>query len=436
MKAAAIFFTCAAALAAPAIANEALDILEGNKKVEDVTLPPLAEGEEGYAEADTPPVFTPYQWPESPLDPIWSRAVLFEDESNPWVQQVAIMGLFEWGGAWGEAEVPVSPNNVDLDTTRTRRARLGARLKVFGNTEVEAIGEFAGSANHQELETLKGKTKLPKDFVVGYGKFRPTWSIEGSKDPSQLLTTERTLLASMLMPASTLGVTVGQEGQAWDWSLGWFSADNDRYLPGIRGNGVIAANLAYEGVEKLENGKAMRTRWHLDYLYNLDGRYSQTMPRYFVGGRPAANGPQGPITNPNYRHLVSTGVQLEGERFGFEGDFMLANGDLNAWGLTVTPNYWIVPGRVNLVGRYHYADTDAPGGLVGGLGVGADPLFDTSPLFVGDEFHSFYVGANLHLYQDKVMILNGLEYASMKDQAGAGFDTDAWIWHSAARMSF
>jgi hypothetical protein len=59
-----------------------------------------------------------------------------------------------------------------------------------------------------------------------------------------------------------------------------------------------------------------------------------------------------------------------------------------------------------------------------------------TPLYTGDEYHSFYLGANLHLYQDQLLLMGGLEYATLKDQAGGGFDADFWIWHAAARLAF
>ncbi len=420
--------------ALPVPANEALDILEGNKSVEEVDLPPLP-GEE-VESADAPVVYVEPEWAPSPLDPVWSRAVLFEDESNPWIQQLAIMGLYQWNGSWGTAEVEGAPN-VDRDTSRTRRARLGARLKIFGNTELEAIGEFAGEGRNQELETLKGKTHFLPNHYVEYGKFRPRFGIEGTKvsrDPAALLTPEPALLTYMLMSGRTLGVSIGQDCVPWSWSVGWSPSDTDFDFGG--NNGIIAASLAYEAAERMDDNSAMRTRWNLDFLYNLDGRKGFTTPRYRPNGMTAANGPQPIPAYPAFRHLVAAGVELEGERFGFEGEFMLASGDLSLWGMTITPNYWVIPGTLRLVGRYHYADTDSPGGLVGGLGAGSDPYFDPSPVFTGDEFHSFYLGGNLHLYQDKLVLLNGIEYAIMKDQTGATFDTDAWIWHSGARISF
>ena len=433
MRALPIFLSCIVGTA-PVIANEALDILEGTTDPDSVILPPLP-GEEGI-EDTAPPVFVRPGWEASPvMDDIWARAVLFEDESNPWVQQLAVMGMLHWGGSWGTAEVE-GGSNVNMDTTRTRRARLGARLKMYGNTEIEAVGEFAGSGDFQRIERLKGRTQLMPNYYVDYGKFRPRFGIEQSRDPQQLLTPERTLLANMLMPSSTLGVSFSQDCEPWSWSIGWFSADTDRYMPGLEGNGMLVANLAYEAPERLESGEVVRTRWHLDYVHDLDGGGGESLPRYRVAGNRSANGGQPILRNPAFRHLVSAGVEVEGERMAFESDFQIANGDLNAWGLTLTPSYWVIPGTLRVVGRYHYADTDTAGGLIGGLGVGSDPFYDTSPLFVGDEFHSFYLGANLHLYQDKMVLLNGIEYSIMKDDAGGGFQTDAWIWHTGARVSF
>ncbi|MGB6223642.1 porin [Haloferula sp.] len=416
----------------PLAANDALDILEGKKDINEIELPPLPE-EEATQRGDQV-TFVPPEWAPSPLDPIWSRAVLYEDNSNPWVQQLAVMGLFEAGGSWGTAQVN-GGRDVDLSTTRTRRARLGARMRAFGNTEIEAVAEFAGDEEYKRIVDLKAKTQVRPNYYLSYGKMRPRFGIEQSKDPQQLLTPERTLLANMLSPASTLGVSLSQECAPWDWSIGWFSSDQDRYIPGIQGSGFLAGSLAYETGEALSGGGAMRSRWHLDYIYNMDGDKSRSIPRYNVAGDRSANGNQVIARNPSFRHMLSTGIQLEGELFAFEGDFQLANGDVNAWGLTLTPSYWAVPGLLKVVGRYHYADTDEPSALVGGLGTGSDPFFDSSPIFVGDEFHSFYLGANLHLYQDKLVLQNGLEYSLMNDDAN-GFETDAWVWHASALLSF
>ena len=115
---------------------------------------------------------------------------------------------------------------------------------------------------------------------------------------------------------------------------------------------------------------------------------------------------------------------------------MFAKGDTTVSGLTLSPTYWLIPGTLKLVGRYHYAGSDDAGALVTTMGTSADPAFDDSPFFTGDEQHSFYLGANLHLYEDQVILMSGFESIELKDDAGAGFNTDASIWHTGAKVSF
>ena len=59
-----------------------------------------------------------------------------------------------------------------------------------------------------------------------------------------------------------------------------------------------------------------------------------------------------------------------------------------------------------------------------------------SPFFIGDEYHSFYLGANAHLYQDRLVFMTGVENVILNDEAGGDFNTEAWIWHTGLKASF
>ncbi len=412
-------------------ANEALDILEADKSPEQAPVLP------GAATTPENVIYPDYVWPEwqtRTFDPVWARAVLFDDESNPWVQHVAVTGFFEWRAAFGEAEVDGAPN-VDLDSTRTRRARLGARIRAFRNTDIEAIGEIAGDANHSGIERLSARTEFLPDAGVSYGKFRPRFTAEYRQEPEFSPYPDRSMLVNMIAPQTTLGIHFDYQRNGWDYGIGWFSSDSDPYIPSLRGDGILALNIGRTLVT-MEGDTATRTRWHLDYLHNFDAGRSKSVPRYSVAGRASANGGQLVANNPAFRHLFSTGFTLEQERFSFLGDFMIAKGDTTAWGLTLSPTWWAIPGYLEIVGRYHYAGSDDPGALVATMGASADPFFDSSPFFMGDEYHSFYLGANAHLYQDRMVLMSGVENVILKDDAGAGFNTDAWIWHTGVKASF
>jgi hypothetical protein len=425
---------------ASAPANDALDVLEGKKKAMDIPLPPAPEENTGGGESREPVVYIEPQWSPSPLDPVWSRAILFEDAGNPWIQQVAVTGFFEWQAAYGadakvEKTESLPEKDVDLDGSLTRRARLGARLRAFRNTDIEANAEFAGNGDYRGVERLSAITEITPGTSVKYGKFRPAFTTEYATEDALLPYPDRSMLVNMLAPASTLGLMIGSRTGGWDCGAGWFSGDSNQNIPGFEGNGFLAFNLSRTFVEP-SGQSVMRTRWHLDYIHNLDGSNSKAMPRYNVAGRTSTNGDQPVTRNPVFRSLFSTGLTIDRDDFSFTGDFMLANGETSAWGMTLGPSYWLLPGTLKLVGRYHYAATDDAGSLVATMGASADPAFQDSPFFIGDEYQSFYLGANLHLYQDQMILMGGFEQIILNDELGGKFNTDASMWHTGARLSF
>jgi len=418
-------------------ANEALEILEADETPVAVPAIPTPSGasRETLIYQKTPPP----EWQTRTFDPIWARAVLFDDAANPWVQHVAMTGYFEWQAAFGTAETDgvgvTAGDNTDLDSTRTRRARLGARIRAFRNTDIEAIGELAGNANHSGIERLSARTEIRPDAGVTYGKFRPQFTAEYREEAEVSAYPDRSMLVNMIAPATTLGIHFDYRRNDWEYGVGWFSSDADPYIPSLEGDGMLAFNIARTFVEP-SGDSVMRSRWHVDYIHNFDAGASESIPRYGIAGRRSANGGQFVAENPAFRHLFSAGFLLEQDRFSFLGDFILGKGETTAWGFTLAPRWWAIPGVVEIVGRYHYAGSDDPAALVATMGASADPFFDSSPFFIGDEYHSFYLGANAHAYQNRMVFMLGLENIILKDEAGAGFNTDAWIWHSGVKASF
>ena len=434
MKASVIPYLIALLLAPCAQANEALDVLEGRKKASEINLPPPPEGSPAAHEAvkTIPLEFIDPGWGASPLDPVWSRATLFNDEENPWLQQLAITGFFDWRITSGDAEVNVPPDS-DLDGSRTRRARLGARLRAFRNTDIEASYEMAGSGANSGIDRLSARTSVRPNTHITYGKFQPNLGIESTIRPESSPFPERSALTNMVVPATTLGFRMDRRSGPWDYAVGWFTGDEPDDLPDIKGDGFLTLNLGHTTLSAVGDA-IQRTRWHLDYLHNFDA--SRNMAGYDIAGRRSANGGQLVSRNPAFRHLLSTGFTIEHDRFSFLGDIMIAKGDTTVWGLTMGPTWWAVPGTLKIVGRYQYAGSDDPSSIVTGMGSTSDLRFDNAPFFVGDEYQSFYLGANLHLYQNRLLLHTGVENIIFSDENGAGFDTDAWLWQSGARLSF
>jgi len=434
---------CVAALsqlAQPTFANEVLDILEGSKKAEDVKVAPLPEGQAplsgaiGATNADgktmkpfvpsTPSAFSVKS--HELLDPYWAKTTIIKDENHPYVQEFSLTGLFEGNAVWGDVETTngatTTKNNVDDITMR--RAQLGARMKAFYRTEITGVAELAGPSRVNGIQTLKARTAISENTGVTLGKFRALSTGENNTADADLRTAERSLLSNMIAPADTLGVMFDAKNKNWLYSLGWFSGDFDDMLPGIKNDGFINAGIAYEQTTPTEVGPALQSRWYLNYLHNLDRNNSQVLPR------PG-------ITTLNYDQVISTGFSFQQDRFGFQGDFTLARGDSNSWGITLMPTYWMMPGAVQLVARYHYADTDQANGLFGGFGTGADPFFaNNGASLQGDEYHSFYVGADVHLYENRMILRNGFEYSIFLDELDSTAETESLLWQTGAKISF
>jgi hypothetical protein len=428
-------------LSVPALGNEALDLLEGKKDAASVTVAPPADdapvlsGAIGAGTADGK-VVKPYKVAEPSafsvkshemFDPIWSRALLYKDDQNPYVQEFSLTGLFEGAAAWGKIDNDLSgsPLNDSVNVGEMRRAQLGARMKAFYRTEVTGVVEMAGPSRMNGIQTLKARTELTENTGVTFGKFRPLSTQENNTPDAALLISERSLLSNMIAPADSLGVMFDATRKGWTYQLGWFSGDFSDNIPGFQDDGMINAGIAYEKTGKAESGAPLRSRWYLTYAHNLNEDRSEILPRHrFAGATPFSN-------------IYSTGFSIQQDRFGFMGDFTIARGDNNAWGLTLTPTYWIMPGALQLVGRYHYADTDKKDALYGGYGPGADPFFQgNAPIVTGDEYHSFYLGANFHLYENRMIISNGLEYTLFRDDLDSETDTTSLMWQTGAKLSF
>jgi hypothetical protein len=428
-------------LAMPVMANEALDILEGKKDAASVAVTPPAEGEPilsgaiGATNADGK-VVKPYV-PMEPsafslkshemFDPIWDRAVLFENKDNPYIQEFAITGLFEASSAFGsiDNENEASPLNQNINGVELRRAQLGFRMKALYRTEVTGVYEFAGPDRMNGIQTLKARTRITDGTGITLGKFRPLSTMENSMPDADLLTSERSLMSNMVAPADSLGAMLDATFGNWSYHLGWFSGDFSDMIPSAGSDGIINAGIAYEKEGKAESGAPLRSRWYLNYIHNLDQSTTETLPRHRVPGA------------SRYTDVVSTGFSVQQDRFGFLGDFTIARGDNNAWGITLMPTYWVMPGTIQLVGRYHYADTDKKDGIYGGFGTSADPFFEgDGPIVTGDEYHSFYVGANFHVYENRMIISNGLEYSILRDDLDTEQDTTALMWQTGAKLSF
>ncbi len=428
------FFIIFFALSPLALAQSPLDLLELNRHAEqidpnaqtaapDKSVQATEESEEQRIITINP------DYAGSPLDALWAHAVFYENAQNPYIQSIAFAGMLHSQGAWGSIKSDTQQEN--LAQTSTRRVRLGARMKAFYKTDIEAIADLDPDSGGQDLNTLKAEINLTGRDRLSVGKFRPHFGYE-SRSSQNLPVIERSLIGNLLLPERTLGAVYTHDFNLSSASIGYFSGSTANGLPGFDSSGYVYAGA--EGLFSLVEGAPLSQRWHLDYIYNADpaGSESITQSR-FNGARNFSS--QIPIENPMFRHLFSAGVEIEEERWNFVANAMLARNESALWGVTLQPTYWLMPGTLQLVGRIHYAKSSSDRALVRGYGVGTDPTRGIGPYDSGDEFYSIYDGANLHIYQDKLKIMSGLEYSKLIDNT-SDTSTESLLFHAAARLAF
>lgn len=328
---------------------------------------------------------------------------------------VAPRGLFEYQTA----------DRSEYRGSKLSRARLGVAIQTYYGIELVADALLSSSGRYEGWETLRASIPVGDGMRLSAGKFPPPFSTEYSRDAAVRWFPTLSPLAAQFAPASSVGAMVESRDKTLDWKLGWFSSDSDRSMPSVDGDGYILASVASAknrgGVEGAP--EASYQRWHLDYIYNLDGSRSESIAQ-------------------GYRHLLSAGTEYSSGRFDFYTEFLAARSSQNTtFGVTAAGRYWLLQDAVSLVGRYQYGWSREAGGISSYWGIpdtGSDATFPTDfpAVDLASQLSSIYGGLNVHFDDDNFIIGTGVEYRSL---SGVGEDDDSfssWGWNTFARYAF
>ena len=138
-----------------------------------------------------------------------------------------------------------------------------------------------------------------------------------------------------------------------------------------------------------------------------------------------------------YRHAVAANISGKVGGATLSTDLLYGTGGESVddvYGFNVTPAYYIVPDKLQLVLRYQYARSDGPALLLqeryeapaGSGGRGGR----------GDRYHALFGGLNYYLRGNQLKLMAGLEYATMRAPEDSGADYDGWTFLTGLRVSF
>jgi len=352
---------------------------------------------------------------ESPgiYDRIWAIPVLYESTDNSTLQSFSLVGRYH-GQYWA-----VRADQGDAQDWENRRMIFGFSSKWFQHFTLQAqmyVNTGQGPLYDGLYVAFIQWSQPDTDFSLSVGRLDYLFTgYERSTSSKKINTIERGLLVNQLMPAEVIGAHAqGRQGR-FSYQAGLFSRSIEEEFDDFNTGAAAMIGGAYDTALFCEEGSL-----HLDYLYN-------------------SRKTEGNAFRP-YRHIASLWHQGKRGRLGMSIDLTVAlplETDGHVWGLTLEPT-WVLLDRVfgnsdalQLALRYQYATSSEDNGLH------LQRRYEEEvTVGEGDQYQALYAGLNYFLYDQKLKLMLGAEYARMEDAADDGGDYRGWTGFGAIRLYF
>ena len=354
------------------------------------------------------------------FDSIWKRATLFKDDANPILQEFKLRGRYQ-----GQFHSADADQGGDSDW-EDRRVRLGFDAKLF-EKQLEIRADFQSNDGFHDfydgLVDAYLRWKPTKNLVVLLGKTKPlVASYDWLESTNTQPTFERSQVFNQLNINRATSFTLEGTHGSFIWQTGVYSNDTPATTGGTGsfGDGEFGdlnGGFSYS----LGAGYDFKEQWGLEKaLLRFDWIHSD---------REA-----GDLTLGRYDDVISSTFWVKKDKTAvvFEA-FHASGGDganTDIFGFFIQPSYDIVPGKLQLVGRYSYSASD------GATGVRPQNRYETpAGALRGDSYHALYLGGQYFIYGDKLKLLAGAEY-SLLGQSGSGDRYDGLTALAGLRLSF
>jgi phosphate-selective porin OprO/OprP len=345
------------------------------------------------------------------FDDLWSHAKLYENDANPVVQDLSLVGR-----AQGDVVV-FDGDQGHHSKADWRRFRVGVKSSILQDAVFHAEVDF--DLNSHDYDDTYGRLT---DFYLGWsrdaafkiklGKQSAPFTLDGATSSKSLITLERSTLATNLwFPTEyfTGVVGLGKKGR-WSYHAGAYSSSGDDEFGSFDSGYFGLASLGYDLSEATGLDEALV---RIEYVYNDPDD-------------------SGDVGTRDLRHVGSLVGRLQTGRIGFWSNVALAKGigsQSDLFGLQLMPYYdftesWQVVFRYSLV-------TSS-----GDNGVRLNRYESRIESGRSDEAHEFFLGLNWFIYGHKFKWQNGIEYTHASDSARDGGRYNGWGFSSGIRISW
>lgn len=345
----------------------------------------------------------------STFDKLWSYATLYKNDTNPYLSEFKLRGRYQ-GQYWD-----VDADQGSQSHWEDRRSRFGFDAKLF-EKKLEARFDFQSNDGFDDIYDGLVDAYLrwkPKSWLsITAGKTKPLVAHYDWLEPTITQPTfERSQIFNQLGINRATGLTVEGTTDAWSWRAGIYSNDTPSNTGGSGsfGDGEFGD---FDGGTSYSLGAGYDFK-HLLILEKADFRLD-----WLHSDREA-----GDLVLGKYDDIVSATFSVEEGYAGVVVEaFSASGGDGNnsdVFGFYIQPTYDIIPKKLQLVGRYFYANSEGP------LGVQGQSRYERKVAAnkgLGDSYHAIYGGAQYFIYGDKLKLMAGAEWAWLDNETGDSYD--------------
>lgn len=320
------------------------------------------------------------------------------------VQELRLRGRIQGQFAYSDGR-----NADEYSTFELRRARLGVEGRLFEDYTFNV-----------ELNTLPTGVSLRSAFVswvkldeanITFGYDKPRFGFEENTSSASILTVERSLISNRIIPGERTG---------------------------LRLHGATGPVNYYAGVYNHTSDGASNPSGLDDYIYNLSGElkldhFLEELSRLRL--RADWLGTDGGEEGYPFDNALSFSLHTGFGPVDLRGEYLWAEdftGHVTR-GWYVMPSIFVVPEKLELVGRYEKSRSDTSEILRHNRYAVKVPRL-VSPT-AGDGYEAFYIGANYYIRGNDLKLMLGAELAELENSA-AGQESKTLTGYTAVRMQF
>ena len=352
------------------------------------------------------------------LDQLWGYATLYKDDLNPILQEFKLRGRYQ-GQYWD-----VDADQGSQSDWEDRRTRFGFDAKLF-DKEVEIRADFQISNGFNDfydgLVDAYVRWKPNASVMITAGKMKPLvgqydWLESTNTQP----TFERSQIFNQLRVNRATGLTVEGVSDAISWRGGVYTNST----PATTANplGISTGSFGDGEFGDFNGGYSVSLGGGYDFKHVLDLEKADFRLDWVHSERDADD-----LVLNRYDDIISSTFWLKEGDLGLVLEGFHASGGVgtntDVFGFFIQPTYDIIPKKLQLVGRYSFANSDGP------LGVYGQSRYERTVSTTaatnrgrGDTYHSFYGGVQYFIYGEKLKLMAGAEYAKLDNSTAESYD--------------